>query len=79
MAKKAPVKKKAQATVSAVSQMSAMTNLIDDLLKDGEKFDAGERGWNPAGTRIRKGMQELTNMAKELRKAIQEKKNSMKE
>lgn len=79
MAKKAPAKKKAQATVSAVAQLTSMTNLIDDLLKDGEKFDAGERGWNPAGTRIRKGMQELTNMAKELRKAIQEKKNSMKE
>jgi len=41
---------------------------------DFEKFY--EKGNSAAGTRVRKGMQDLKNMAQELRKEVQDMKNS---
>ena len=35
-----------------------------------------DKGNNAAGTRVRKGMQEMKNMAQEIRVEVQEKKNS---
>lgn len=47
--------------------------LIDSLEADFEKFY--EKGNNAAGTRVRKGMQSLKNLAQEIRVEIQAKKN----
>lgn len=50
--------------------------LIESLEQDVEKFET--KGNAAAGTRIRKGMQELKNLAQEIRVQISEKKNSNK-
>ena len=44
------------------------------LEDDFEKFY--EKGNQAAGTRVRKGMQELKNMATEIRKSVQDMKNN---
>jgi DNA anti-recombination protein RmuC len=48
--------------------------LIEQTQGDLEKFFA--KGNSTAGTRVRKAMQELKDLAQELRKEIQETKNS---
>lgn len=50
-----------------------ITALEDDFEKSYDKHNAA------AGTRVRKGMQELKNMAAEIRKEVQDQKNSSKE
>jgi hypothetical protein len=54
----------------------AIKTLIESLQQDVEKFET--KGNAAAGTRIRKGMQELKNLAQEIRVQISEKKNSNK-
>ena len=49
----------------------ALASLKDDF----EKFYENDN--KAAGTRIRKGMLELRNLAQEIRKEVQEKKNTM--
>jgi hypothetical protein len=48
--------------------------LIADLEADAEKFY--EKGNKSAGTRIRKGMQELKKLAQEVRQGVQDTKNA---
>ena len=50
-----------------------LKNLIASLEGDAEKFYA--KGNSAAGTRLRKGMQELKNMAQQIRAEVQELKN----
>jgi hypothetical protein len=50
-----------------------ITALEDDFEKSYDKHNAA------AGTRVRKGMQELKNMAADIRKEVQDMKNSSKE
>lgn len=50
-----------------------LKNLITSLENDADKFYA--KGNSAAGTRLRKGMQELKNMAQQIRAEVQEVKN----
>lgn len=50
-----------------------LKNLIASLEGDADKFYA--KGNSAAGTRLRKGMQELKNMAQLIRAEVQELKN----
>jgi hypothetical protein len=50
-----------------------LKNLIASLENDADKFYA--KGNSAAGTRLRKGMQELKNMAQLIRAEVQELKN----
>ena len=47
---------------------------LADAVNDAEKFDAGN---NSAGTRVRKAMQNIKNLAQQVRVEIQEQKNSV--
>ena len=57
-----------------MSRFSDLKNLVDSLEADFEKFY--DKGNNAAGTRVRKGMQELKNVAQEIRVEVQNKKNN---
>ncbi|GAA4135923.1 histone H1 [Sphingobacterium lactis] len=50
-----------------------LKSLIDGLENDAEKFYS--KGNSAAGTRVRKGLQDIKNMAQSLRLGIQELKN----
>lgn len=50
-----------------------LKNLIASLENDAEKFYS--KGNSAAGTRLRKGMQELKNMAQIIRSEVQDLKN----
>lgn len=54
-------------------QFKELKALIEGLSSDAEKFY--DRGNSAAGTRIRKGMQDVKNLAQELRINIQDLKN----
>ncbi|GHA58094.1 histone H1 [Pontibacter akesuensis] len=51
-----------------------LKDLVMSLEGDFEKFY--EKGNAAAGTRVRKGMQDLKNMAQDIRKEVQDQKNS---
>ncbi len=57
-----------------MSRFSEVKNLVMSLESDFEKFY--EKGNQAAGTRVRKGMQELKNLAQEIRTEVQDKKNA---
>ena len=57
-----------------MNKFSKVRDLVMSLEGDFEKFY--EKGNSAAGTRVRKGMQDLKNMAQELRKEVQDMKNS---
>ncbi|MEM9857094.1 MAG: histone H1 [Bacteroidota bacterium] len=57
-----------------MSRFSDLKNLVDSLEADFEKFY--DKSNNAAGTRVRKGMQELKNVAQEIRIEVQNKKNN---
>ncbi|OEK05254.1 histone H1 [Roseivirga misakiensis] len=57
-----------------MSQFSRVKDLVDSLEGDFEKFY--DKGNQAAGTRVRKGMQELKNLAQEIRVDVQSKKNA---
>ncbi|RIW15805.1 histone H1 [Algoriphagus lacus] len=57
-----------------MSRFSEVKNLVMSLEGDFEKFY--EKGNQAAGTRVRKGMQELKNLAQEIRTEVQDKKNA---
>ncbi|SIN72156.1 histone H1 [Algoriphagus halophilus] len=57
-----------------MSRFSEVRDLVNGLEADFEKFY--EKGNQAAGTRVRKGMQDLKNMAQDIRKEVQEKKNA---
>ncbi len=57
-----------------MSRFSEVKNLVMSLEGDFEKFY--DKGNQAAGTRVRKGMQELKNLAQEIRTEVQGKKNA---
>jgi hypothetical protein len=57
-----------------MSRFSEVKNLVMNLEADFEKFY--DKGNQAAGTRVRKGMQELKNLAQEIRTEVQDKKNA---
>ena len=56
-----------------MSKFENLKNLVMDLESDFDKFY--DKNNNAAGTRVRKGMQELKNMAQEIRVEVQDIKN----
>lgn len=57
-----------------MSQFSKVQDLVNSLEGDFEKFY--DKGNQAAGTRVRKGMQDLKNLAQEIRIDVQSKKNA---
>lgn len=57
-----------------MSRFSDVKNLVMSLEADFEKFY--DKGNQAAGTRVRKGMQELKNLAQAIRTEVQNKKNA---
>ncbi|MBB6325680.1 histone H1 [Algoriphagus aestuarii] len=57
-----------------MSRFSEVKDLVSGLEADFEKFY--EKGNQAAGTRVRKGMQDLKNMAQDIRKEVQDMKNA---
>ncbi|MGM0947127.1 MAG: histone H1 [Bacteroidota bacterium] len=57
-----------------MSKFSEVKDLVMGLEADFEKFY--EKGNQAAGTRVRKGMQDLKNMAQDIRKEVQDMKNA---
>ena len=57
-----------------MSRFRELKDLVLGLGEDFEKFY--EKGNQAAGTRVRKGMQDLKNLAQEIRTEVQEKKNA---
>ncbi len=56
-----------------MSQYARVKELVDGLEGDFEKFY--DKGNQAAGTRVRKGMQDLKNLAQEIRVDVQNIKN----
>ncbi len=56
-----------------MSRFSEVQNLVNSLEGDFDKFY--DKGNQAAGTRVRKGMQELKNLAQEIRIDVQNIKN----
>lgn len=56
-----------------MSRFNEIKGLILGLEADFEKFY--DKGNQAAGTRVRKGMQDLKNLAQDIRKEVQDKKN----
>ncbi|WP_075351418.1 histone H1 [Algoriphagus marinus] len=56
-----------------MSRFSEVRDLILGMEEDFVKFY--EKGNQAAGTRVRKGMQDLKNIAQDIRKEVQDKKN----
>lgn len=56
-----------------MNRFSEIKDLVTSLEGDFEKFY--EKGNQAAGTRIRKGMQDLKNLAQDIRKEVQDIKN----
>lgn len=57
-----------------MSRFSEVKDLIHGMEEDFEKFY--EKSNKAAGTRVRQGMQELKNIAQDIRKEVQDKKNA---
>ncbi len=57
-----------------MKRFEELQNLVNGLEGDFEKFY--DKGNNAAGTRVRKGMQEMKNLAQDIRKEVQGKKNN---
>jgi len=56
-----------------MKRFEELQNLVASLEGDFEKFY--DKANNAAGTRVRKGMQEMKNLAQDIRKEVQDKKN----
>jgi hypothetical protein len=56
-----------------MSRFKQLQDLVNSLEGDFEKFY--DKSNNAAGTRVRKGMQEMKNLAQEIRLEVQNKKN----
>lgn len=57
-----------------MSRFNELRNLVDSLESDFEKFY--DKKNNAAGTRVRKGMQEMKNLAQTIRLEVQDIKNN---
>jgi len=58
-----------------MARFDEIKNLVMSLEGDFEKFY--EKGNQAAGTRVRKGMQDLKTLAQEIRSEVQDKKNTV--
>ncbi|AWW29256.1 histone H1 [Echinicola strongylocentroti] len=56
-----------------MSRFSEIKDLVTSMEADFEKFY--DKGNQAAGTRVRKGMQDLKNISQDIRKEVQEIKN----
>ena len=56
-------------------RFNQLQEFVNDLERDFQQFY--QKSNKAAGTRVRKGMQELKKMAQDIRVEVQEKKNSM--
>ncbi len=56
-----------------MSRVEEIKNLVEETTEEMEKFY--DKGNKAAGTRARKGLQELKKLAQEIRLEIQDKKN----
>ncbi len=56
-----------------MSRFNDLKNLVDSLEADFEKFY--DKRNNAAGTRVRKGMQDMKNLAQKIRLEVQTRKN----
>jgi hypothetical protein len=56
-----------------MSKFSQLQELISEIEKDADKFY--EKGNGAAGTRLRKGLQDVKNLAQEIRNEVTEIKN----
>lgn len=59
--------------MASLSKFQELKALIDGLEDDAEKFFV--KGNSAAGTRVRKGLQDIKGLAQDLRLGIQEQKN----
>jgi hypothetical protein len=57
-----------------MTRFEELKNTVMNLEADFQKFY--EKGNLAAGTRVRKGMQDLKNLAQDIRKEVQDKKNA---
>jgi hypothetical protein len=57
-----------------MNKFSTLRDLVLSLEDDFEKFY--DKGNNAAGTRVRKGMQDLKDLAQDIRKEVQDMKNN---
>jgi len=62
--------------MASMAKFNELKSLIEGLEGDADKFF--NKGNNAAGTRVRKGLQELKNLSQDLRLKIQEAKNAAK-
>lgn len=60
--------------MATMQKFNDLKGLLEGLEGDADKFF--NKGNNAAGTRVRKGLQELRNLSQDLRLKIQEKKNT---
>lgn len=58
-----------------MSRFEELKEIVDSLEEDFTKFY--QKGNKAAGTRVRKGMQDLKRKAQDIRVEVQEKKNAM--
>ena len=62
--------------MASIQKFNELKSLLEGLEGDADKFF--NKGNSAAGTRVRKGLQELKNLSQDLRLKIQESKNSSK-
>jgi len=60
--------------MASIEKFNELKNLIASLEGDADKFY--NKGNNAAGTRVRKGLQDVKNLAQTIRLEIQDAKNS---
>ena len=60
--------------MASINKFQELKSIIDGLEGDAEKFFS--KGNSAAGTRVRKGLQDVKNLSQDLRLGIQELKNS---
>lgn len=56
-------------------KIESMINTLIDCREDCLKFDTKERGWKPAGSRLRRALMDTAKACSEVRKQIQSIKN----
>ncbi len=57
-----------------MNQFETIQNMLESMKSDFEKFY--DKGNNAAGTRVRKGLQDLKNKCQEIRLDVQNRKNA---
>jgi hypothetical protein len=72
------VKKKKEGKIAGlVGQLEVIASYLAEANSEATKFDTKERGWKPAGGRIRKQLQNISVLCKVLRKYISEEKKAV--